>query len=120
MYLKIILAIIFTAFLQLEVKAQFVTTSQSDVQKSEINFSFIPQQLELGTVAFKAQKTSTNRVLTSAGFLLKNLTFNSPIDRFNAQLPYDQRVYEPKTVSELSSKLSTNLLLNKNLIGFLP
>lgn len=122
MYLKLLLFIILTVFLSTSLSAQYVKNDQPEVNKETIDFSFVPKHFNLVVVDFKTKKSSSNKykILRATGFLLKNLTFNSPYDRFSANLPYDQRVYEPQTFSQLSAQIQTNLLLNKTLIGFLP
>ncbi len=121
MYLKLLLFIILTAFVSTSLSAQYVKSDPSEVNIQTIDFSFVPKHFNLVVVDFKTKKSSSNKnkILRTTGFLLKNLTFNSPYDRFSANLPYDQRVYEPQTFSQLSAQIQTNLLLNKTLIGFL-
>lgn len=121
MYLKLLLFIIVTVIVSTSLSAQYVMNDQSEVNKETIDFSFVPKHFNLVVVDFKPKKPSSNKnkILRTTGFLLKNLTFNSPYDRFSANLPYDQRVYEPQTFSQLSAQIQTNLLLNKTLIGFL-
>jgi len=120
MYLKTSLLILFGAFLHAEVNAQFIESKTSVLNEQQISFSFNPQIVQSNTLKLNVHKASANNLLVSTGFLLQGLKFNSPVDQFNASLPFDFRAYEPRTFSELNQKVSSNLLLRTNRINFTP
>lgn len=59
-------------------KLQFLPNSISELTFSQIDFTFI-------------KPSKQNIFLATAGYLLQDLKFSSPTDRFNAYAPFDIR-----------------------------
>ncbi len=110
--------ILFAAFLHTQVNAQFIESKTSMLNEQQISFSFNPQIVQSSTLKLNVHKIPENKFLVNTGFFLQGLKFNSPVDQFNASLPFDFRAYEPRTFSELNQKVSSNLLLRTNRTNF--
>lgn len=56
-----------------------------------------------------------NTFLTGMGYILQGLKFSSPVDQFNAVVPFDFRAYEPLHFSSFSQTIQTNYLLQNSI-----
>lgn len=118
---KLNMKIIFLSFsllmlpLSSSIMAQNTELKQKANIKSELRF--LPNSISDLTVyhsGFSFRNTSKQNIfLARTGYLLQDLKFSSPIDRFNATAPFDIRGFEPTTFSNYSNYIKTNYLLLK-------
>ena len=107
-------------FLPLLVAIAFSTSTFAQFQSDSIyksdqyTLKFLPEVYESSPlVSTRIHNFSEKKspILYGAGYLLQGLKFNSAIDEFNAQAPFDFRGYKPRNFSSYSQVITQNRLL---------
>ena len=111
---KFFILTLFLCLISLSATAQVLEKENNHTEDATISFNFIPdynhqfQQI-------KPLQVKSNKLLIGTGFLLQGLKFSSPIDQFNAVVPFDFRAYELLNFSSFSKTIQTNYLLQNSI-----
>ena len=90
---KFFILSLFLCLISLSVSAQVLVEENNRTEDGKISFNFIPDYNHQFQI--KPLQVKSNKVLVGTGFLLQGLKFSSPVDQFNAVVPFDFRAYKP-------------------------
>jgi len=110
---KFFILTLFLCLISLSASAQVLVEENNRSEDAKISFNFIPDYNH--QVQIKPLQVKSNKVLVGTGFLLQGLKFSSPVDQFNAVVPFDFRAYKPLNFSFFSQTIQTNYLLQNSI-----
>lgn len=114
---KFLLPLIICLMLSSASYSQYQNAPEINIKTSP-ELTFAPQFYSIQpNLNLKIAHTSSkeNNLLYGMGWVLKGLTFNSPIDEFNAVAPFDVRGYSPKDFTSYLSYIDRNHFLQKSI-----